>query len=599
MSEPSPVRSLMTAQEYYSSFPGNSNIPQRFCNIDEELHFRSQLALLRNAQTRNFVLDFGNEDAWCAVNLEQDDITALLTHNKPTRFGTRWINIWTPELQKGLIKTITSYYGVSERLQGMMCTDPVVRRPSKPVAPTQPPRKSIHSRSSPQPARAQLYGDLEDGLALKDLPSPEEVHAAASFGNLTFGHVVDQIWHFCSTDYGPKYTCIGYNSLYVIPHFDMPNGEGLPNGRRLWSWLMLFDDGTVVSIQENPFSESAKPSETEMKAVTAVSRRNIQLIFAGVSKQHSASSEHDSLVTIRVRPFHDTGPDLSSIKQDDGPSLLFFYIFDDWVSSYGLVAKREHAYGVALDRLRSSMLNKPVVGLIDELHWLGRQLAVLKRLYQSYELIMTRILQRQRLLHDEARSNQPKLPFGHTFTDIEIHELRQMTLQSGKSSSSAPETSVGVRLSPPAVARFERLLDRIKLYCLSEIDSCLTEKESLTFLNFNLIALKDSQAVEKLTRITILLAKVTILFLPVSLMTGYFSTELEGVKGVYTQVEYWVSFTVITVLSIVLLALFGYISDTVEGKTIYRSMFRTYFRKSQGILFGRQGNINADSNTPS
>ena len=66
--------------------------------------------------------------------------------------------------------------------------------------------------------------------------------------------------------------------------------------------------------------------------------------------------------------------------------------------------------------------------------------------------------------------------------------------------------------------------------------------------NFNLIALKDSKAVEKLTRITILLAKVTILFLPVSLMTGYFSTELAQVKGVYTVNEYWVSFGVIMFL---------------------------------------------------
>lgn len=125
------------------------------------------------------------------------------------------------------------------------------------------------------------------------------------------------------------------------------------------------------------------------------------------------------------------------------------------------------------------MLNKPIVDLIDELHWLGRQLAVLKRLYQSYELIMTRILQRQRLLHEEARSNHPQMPFGHSFSDMDLH--RQMTMQSVLSVST-PATSVGVRLSAPAVARFERLLDRIKLYCLSEIDSCLTEKESLTFL---------------------------------------------------------------------------------------------------------------------
>ncbi|OJJ63566.1 hypothetical protein ASPSYDRAFT_141021 [Aspergillus sydowii CBS 593.65] len=576
----------MTAQEYYSSFPNNPNISERFHNIDEVSHFRDSLALLRDAQTRNFVLDFGNEDAWCAVDLETQDLTALLTHNRSRCFGTRWINIWAPEEQKDLIKAITNYYGVSERLQGLMCTEPVTR-PPKPTASAQPARRSFQSRSSPKLARTNVDEDLEDGNVMKPLPSSEEVHAAASFRGITFGHVVDQIWHFCSTDYGPRYTCIGYNSLYYVPKLEMPNGKGLPDGRRLWSWLILFDDGTVLSIQENPYPGNATASEREMKAVTAVSRRNIQLIFAGVSKQHSATSENDSLVTIRVRPFHDSGLEYASIKQEDGASLLFYYIFDDWVSSYALVAKREHTYGVNLDNLRSSMLNKPVVGLIDQLHWLGRQLAVLKRLYQSYELIMTRILQRQRLLHDEARSNQPRLPLGQTFTtDTDIQ--RTMTMQGSFSASGTQENSVGVRLSAPAVARFERLLDRIKLYCLSEIDSCLTEKESLTFLNFNLIALKDSQAVEKLTRITILLAKVTILFLPVSLMTAYFSTELEGVKGVYNQVQYWVSFAVIMFLSVVMLVLFGYVSDTVEGQTIYRSMFQTFFRKSRNRFLGQE-----------
>jgi hypothetical protein len=81
MAEALPVRSLMTPEEYYSSFPENLKISKKFQNIDEESHFRDNLASLRDAQTRNFVLDFGNEDAWCAVGLEQEDLTALLTHS--------------------------------------------------------------------------------------------------------------------------------------------------------------------------------------------------------------------------------------------------------------------------------------------------------------------------------------------------------------------------------------------------------------------------------------------------------------------------------------------------------------------------------------
>lgn len=129
------------------------------------------------------------------------------------------------------------------------------------------------------------------------------------------------------------------------------------------------------------------------------------------------------------------------------------------------------------------MLDRPVVDLVDELHWLGRRLGVLKRLYQSYELIMRRLLQRQRLLRDEARSsNPPPMSFGNTFSESDFADLRQGSIVNDGNRFGTPYKPVGVALSSAAVARFERLVDRINLYCLSEIDTCLLEKESLTFL---------------------------------------------------------------------------------------------------------------------
>jgi hypothetical protein len=125
-----------------------------------------------------------------------------------------------------------------------------------------------------------------------------------------------------------------------------------------------------------------------------------------------------------------------------------------------------------------------MVDLVDELHWLGRRLGVLKRLYQSYELIMRRLLQRQRLLRDEARSsnNPPPMSYGNTFADSDFADLRQGSIVSEGNRFGTNDKPVGVALSSAAVARFERLVDRINLYCLSEIDTCLLEKESLTFL---------------------------------------------------------------------------------------------------------------------
>ena len=90
-----------------------------------------------------------------------------------------------------------------------------------------------------------------------------------------------------------------------------------------------------------------------------------------------------------------------------------------------------------------------------------------------------------------------------------------------------------------------------------------------------MITMKQSQAVERLTRITILLAKVTILFMPVSLMTGYFSTQIQDVQGIYTAKTYWICFAVIMALSFVFLLVFGVLSGTLEGKPIYRSLTET------------------------
>jgi len=67
-----------TAAEYYSSFSNRPGLAQKFNNIDEDVHFRDYQKHLQDAATQNFVLDFGNDDAWCAVNLDEEDFAALL-----------------------------------------------------------------------------------------------------------------------------------------------------------------------------------------------------------------------------------------------------------------------------------------------------------------------------------------------------------------------------------------------------------------------------------------------------------------------------------------------------------------------------------------
>ena len=217
--------------------------------------------------------------------------------------------------------------------------------------------------------------------------------------------------------------------------------------------------------------------------------------------------------------------------------------------------------------------------MINSLHQKGRELAVLKRIYESYALIIERILERTKPAGLGSTSQS-----GGNATLSATQPLRNggATPRARNPSPSidgdtSPETATyGTPLSSAATVRFERLLDRIKHLALSEIQECLDEKESLVFLNFNLLTYKESLAVEKLTRITILLAKVTILFMPVSLMTAYFSTQLHNLENLYTIRTYWICFAVIATLSFLFLLIFGYASGTLEGKPVYAPFYHVF-----------------------
>ena len=115
------------------------------------------------------------------------------------------------------------------------------------------------------------------------------------------------------------------------------------------------------------------------------------------------------------------------------------------------------------------MFTKPQVPLIQKLHQYGRELAVLKRMYQSYALIIDRILDRQKPLH--SSTGDPSSASGS-------HD--EVAILGGEVTSKVQTFSAP--LSSAATVRFERLRDRIKLYALSEIQECLDEKESLVVM---------------------------------------------------------------------------------------------------------------------
>lgn len=111
--------------------------------------------------------------------------------------------------------------------------------------------------------------------------------------------------------------------------------------------------GTVLSIQENPFPIPNEFTEEQKRNALKVIRRNISLVFSGLSVHNRSGEQSNPLMTSHVRPFLD-GVGKSVVQPEESPSLLFYYLFDDWATSYSLVIRREHSYSAALDKIVSN-----------------------------------------------------------------------------------------------------------------------------------------------------------------------------------------------------------------------------------------------------
>ena len=68
---------------YYSQFPQNQNTAKVFQNLDDPVAFDDFYKNLKVPKTRNFVLDFGGDHARAALDLDANDVLAVL--KRPVR----------------------------------------------------------------------------------------------------------------------------------------------------------------------------------------------------------------------------------------------------------------------------------------------------------------------------------------------------------------------------------------------------------------------------------------------------------------------------------------------------------------------------------
>lgn len=95
--------------------------------------------------------------------------------------------------------------------------------------------------------------------------------------------------------------------------------------------------------------------EPEQQHALTVIRRNLLNVFSQLSKATDGQKEPNPIMTLAIRGGIVSGNDGVKDSFDaplgDASSLLFYYLFDDWYTSYSLVARKEHQYGAQLEHL--------------------------------------------------------------------------------------------------------------------------------------------------------------------------------------------------------------------------------------------------------
>lgn len=114
---------------------------------------------------------------------------------------------------------------------------------------------------------------------------------------------------------------------------------------------LMITAGTVISIHENPYPSHVGPLNDEEQEDLENVRRNFKNVFCQLSFANERSNPHNPIMSVPIRSPTLDKDDKPQASPSDVPSLLFYYLFDDWYTSYSLVARSEHQYGAQLEHV--------------------------------------------------------------------------------------------------------------------------------------------------------------------------------------------------------------------------------------------------------
>lgn len=449
-----------------------------FQDLDSVPSYEAILGDVLDYRTRNFAVRFDAAGAKCAVNVPKDGMQAASRMSEVSKGPScRWLNIWSPSVDEcSTVRGILTSYGVSRRLAHLLC--PGTAKGTN----VDSQRNDVKQEKveNAQTSDRGSQGSSQSSKVKQRVDQQQRDHSRKKKTAPSMDNITKDLWHFNSIDWGRRYACISYNALFTAEGVEENVLSRQPEALRIWSAIVLCDDGLVISIFETP--KGLPPDQ--IKTI----RKNQVNLLKNLSWQYDANNAEAGIFQVDVRPAR-ADMDLPAFDHFAAASRLFYYLFDDWRATFELVSGRQHPYRQKLHEVRARMSKTPLVEDVEKLHQLGQQLVILQRVYQGYEKLVDRLLQRQRhvsmALWQSAQRRQTDL--------LSLSRHSTGGIEPGVSTTSLPaetppwitETEADqktIRLPLTTMARFERLLDRIRLYALIEIEECIAEKESLVLL---------------------------------------------------------------------------------------------------------------------
>ncbi|RYO98539.1 hypothetical protein DL764_007046 [Monosporascus ibericus] len=509
----------MDTLDQLDQHPTAGDASDKFEDFDLKAVFQETAREAASETCSNFVVEFGPRRVRVARNLELCDFESMFKNDtRGDEYPIRWINVWDTYAQKDIVDYIGQQYEFSDRLRSLVKMKPVAKwredrtKQRRKIAGVQKPAARGKTTSTES---ALERGEKASSTGSEQLPAEPPPEISLDGDDIQLYFLLKETVNYSSIDHT--------------------------------------DRDTVLSFHEEPTIEPASPEVNAEKwrlDNLKSMRSNMLNVLKQLSQQGYDEYKTNPLTQSSVRKALQAKmrrpkfpPD--QLKQElgeEGASNLFYYLFEDYTAAGPFQAARDTLNELCCIAIRK--MKHKTSEIIPRLHNLSKELRELRHLFENYKSLIKKIMV----------TTKTEGPTGEYAWNL----ARSLSnLSNPTAAMDTPIEEPRVKLTKSAMDRFDRLADRLQWLMLNTIQGHQEEITALSDTYFNLTQQKDSQATAKLNRSATLLAKLSVIFLPLSFMTGYFGVEISDLNNYWTSEDYWNAFAVVAVLSFLCLFFIG------------------------------------------